>query len=165
MLRPGIVCAHGRLEELCALAQATWLEIYTRFHPESFARRIMADYIDPAIIQRQIETGFRYYFLTAGEGNAGYFGFCKLPDKVHLSKLYIHSAFQGQGIGRHALEFVEAFTREGGLGLIDLTCAKVNERAVGMYEAFGYRTTRSVSVSFDGQSGVELTMEKRFPRD
>jgi ribosomal protein S18 acetylase RimI-like enzyme len=86
----------------------------------------------------QIENGYSYYLLKAGDEYVGYAGVCPKEGELFLSKLYIRASQRGKGFGRKAIEFLEGLAGEGGLSKITLTVNKNNTDSIKAYEKFGF---------------------------
>lgn len=56
-----------------------------------------------------------------------------------LDEIYLREAYRGRGIGKAALEFVEAACRREGIHALHLEVDRANERAQAVYRQAGYR--------------------------
>ena len=59
-----------------------------------------------------------------------------------LDELYLREPFRGRGLGRDAMEFVEAFARQAGYTALRLEVHDVNERAKSLYRRRGFEDDR-----------------------
>jgi ribosomal-protein-alanine N-acetyltransferase len=74
-----------------------------------------------------------------GEGAlAGYFLVMYAVDEAHLLDVAVGAGRQGGGIGRYLLDRIAARSRAMGMGSILLEVRPSNERALQVYERYGY---------------------------
>jgi ribosomal protein S18 acetylase RimI-like enzyme len=66
--------------------------------------------------------------------------------RAYLYELFIDESFRGRGLGRRALELVEADARAAGLPAVDLNVWGGNEAARALYRTAGY-SERAVFMS------------------
>jgi ribosomal protein S18 acetylase RimI-like enzyme len=95
-------------------------------------------------------TEFGQLFRTVGEvygidqdGELAGFYWVELREKVlHLHGLILRPEFQGQGIGKEVLDFLERQYSER-IEAIELGVHRSNQRAIALYEKQGYQTVRT----------------------
>jgi ribosomal-protein-alanine N-acetyltransferase len=74
-----------------------------------------------------------------GEGAlAGYFLVMYAVDEAHLLDVAVSGGRQGSGLGRYLLDRIAARSRAKGMGSILLEVRPSNERALQVYERYGY---------------------------
>ena len=56
-----------------------------------------------------------------------------------IHRLSVHSEFQGKGIAKKLLEFIEDFARKNSYASIRLDAYSGNKKALTLYENFGYK--------------------------
>ena len=93
-------------------------------------------------IRRQLEKGYRYFFVQLDGRNIGFVAFCPKGDSMYLSKFYLYRNERGKGYSRRMLDFVIRETRSAGLTGIELNVNK-NNSACRAYEHLGFRIIRS----------------------
>ncbi|MEQ1581069.1 MAG: GNAT family N-acetyltransferase [Steroidobacteraceae bacterium] len=100
------------------LAHEIWYEHYV-----PIIGREQVDYMVPrfqseAAILGQIAKGLQYFLILRGGDACGYLAIEPQPDerKMFLSKLYVLKSARHHGLGRQALDFIEAQARAGGGG-------------------------------------------------
>lgn len=69
---------------------------------------------------------------------AGYLLLMVMVDEAHLLNIAVRRELQGQGVGRLLLDHAVALTREKGLHSILLEVRPTNDRAVVVYERYGF---------------------------
>ena len=73
-------------------------------------------------------------------------------DEAHLCLLGVDSTYQGHGVGRALMEWLESFAAAGGIQAIHLEVRATNHRARGFYKSLGFQET---SLRRRYYSGVE----------
>lgn len=83
---------------------------------------------------------------------------------AHCASLVIGilQAFSGRGIGRQLLSVVEAWGRAAGIRRLELTVMTHNQRAISLYEGFGFELEgeRRAALMIDGEDIDEFYMAK-----
>ena len=105
-----------------------------------------------AFARQTEEEGYEYYFIVCDGVTAGYTGIAakKGEDNLFLSKLYLAPEFWGMGLGRAGRQFVKDTAANRGLRSVYLTVNKGNERAIKVYEKFGFVRTDSTVTDIGG---------------
>ena len=93
-------------------------------------------------IRRQLENGYRYYFVRLDDRNIGFVAFYPKGDSMYLSKFYLYRSERGKGYSRQMMDFVILETRSEGLKRIELNVNRGNS-ACRAYEHLGFRIIRS----------------------
>jgi ribosomal protein S18 acetylase RimI-like enzyme len=90
------------------------------------------------------------YVIEAGAQICGFVVFYACQDYLHLENVAVDPYFQGLGLGRQLIDFVEQQARDGGYGSVELyTNAKMTEN-LGLYPRLGYEQfDRRVENGFD----------------
>ncbi len=93
-------------------------------------------------IKKQLEDGYRYFFVRNDGRNIGYLAFYPKKDVMYLSKFYLYKSERGKGHSRSMMKFVESNAKEQGLKGIELNVNKEND-ACRAYEKLGFKIVRS----------------------
>ena len=93
-------------------------------------------------IRRQLEKGYRYYFVRLDGRTIGFVAFYPKGDSMVLSKFYLYREERGKGYSRRMMDFVIRETRSAGLTGIELNVNRHNS-ACRAYEHLGFRIIRS----------------------
>lgn len=93
-------------------------------------------------IRRQLENGYRYYFVRLEGRNVGFVAFYPKGDSMYLSKFYLYRSQRGNGYSRRMMDFVIREARRESLTGIELNVNKGNS-ACRAYEHLGFRIIRS----------------------
>jgi ribosomal-protein-alanine N-acetyltransferase len=111
-----------RLDEVLRVEQRAYAQPWSR-----------ANFIDA------LHSGYQAQILM-GDGNVvGYFVAMKGVDEVHLLNITVAPEFQGQGWSRILLDALAIWARGQGAEWLWLEVRVQNLRALGVYEAHGYR--------------------------
>jgi ribosomal-protein-alanine N-acetyltransferase len=119
-LRPMVV---ADIDEVYALEQSVF--------PHPWSRGNFAD---------SLSSGYDAWVLREpDEGQlAGYFLVMYAVDEAHLLDVAVSGARHGSGLGRFLLDRIAARSREKGMASILLEVRPSNERALQVYERYGY---------------------------
>lgn len=82
------------------------------------------------------------------------------PQGYYLSNLAVHPQYQGQGIGKQLLCFIEDKARQKNLQRLELDVSAENHRAIDFYSHLGYRVTEESGFSYQDRTIVLLRMMK-----
>ena len=93
-------------------------------------------------IRRQLENGYRCYFVRLEGRNIGFVAFYPKGDSMYLSKFYLYRSQRGNGYSRRMMDFVIREARRENLTGIELNVNKGNS-ACRAYEHLGFRIIRS----------------------
>lgn len=97
-------------------------------------------------ISAQIENGYHYYLVREREEDIGYFAL--LPEypsaSMLLSKIYVRSAWRGQGVGKQIVVFAEKVCGEHGFKTLWLTVNKRNSGSIAFYIGMGFKKEAEV---------------------
>ncbi len=81
----------------------------------------------------------------------------ELSRLLFLKDLFVAPEMRGRGVGRTLMAFLARFCRDEGIGRIDLTTEKWNDRALGLYQALGAeRQDQKVFLRFDREALAKL---------
>ena len=132
------VSTEAQIETVAALAHEIWNQHFIPIIGKAQVDYMLEKFQSKKAITGQIESGYSYYLLKAGDEYVGYTGVCLKEDELFLSKLYIRASQRGKGCGRKAIEFLEGLAAEKGLSKITLTVNKYNTDSIKAYEKFGF---------------------------
>ena len=150
MLVPEDTLALARLADAPAIAELSRTLIETGLPWSWFPRRVAASIRDP-------ETNV--LVARAGERIAG-FGIMRYgAEAAHLDLFAVDRAWQGQGLGRRLLEWLERPARVAGLARILLEVRADNAGARAFYERLGYRPLARLPGYYQGREAA-LRLER-----
>lgn len=86
-------------------------------------------------------------------------GFCDVTDSGYLDRLYVHSGFQGMGIGRALCCEAEKFAASHSDKTVTVHASIT---AVPFFEKLGYAVIRQNKVIKEGVELINFLMEKRL---
>jgi ribosomal-protein-alanine N-acetyltransferase len=88
----------------------------------------------------QLDT--RHYLVAVqGEEVVGYAGLCDYPDEAFVQTIAVASSAQGAGLGARLLQALLDVADRRGQRRVLLAVRADNDRAVALYERFGFRRT------------------------
>ena len=139
------VTADEDIKSVAALANEIWHEHYVPIIGEAQVNYMVEKFQSfPAICNQIQNDAYEYFKILSDEILAGYIGVQVLEDSLFLSKLYIKKDCRGQGLSRHAIEFLKGICKERGLHRIRLTCNIHNHNSLAAYDRLGFKITDSV---------------------
>lgn len=133
-----------QLKQIEALAREIWEEHYTPIIGANQVAYMLDKFQSAEAMQAQLEEGYEYYSLFEGGQLIGYLAFKEEAIGLFLSKIYIHSAQRGKGLGRAAMNFVKAEVEKRGIAQIRLTVNKYNHNSIATYLRLGFIKTREL---------------------
>ncbi|KPK43839.1 MAG: GNAT family acetyltransferase [Phycisphaerae bacterium SG8_4] len=132
------VSTEAQIETVAALAHEIWNQHFIPIIGKAQVDYMLEKFQSKKAISEQIENGYSYYLLKAGDEYVGYTGVCPKEDGLFLSKLYIRASQRGKGLGREAIEFLGELAGRKGLSKITLTVNKNNTDSIKAYEKLGF---------------------------
>lgn len=96
---------------------------------------------EPAI-KKQLESGYRYFFVQEDGRNIGFIAFYPKESVMYLSKFYLYKDERGKGYAHQMLDFVIGQSVKIGLNAIELNVNKQNS-ACQAYDRLGFKVIRS----------------------
>lgn len=134
------------------LAEGTWEPTYRYILSREQMEYMYRVIYTPASLKRQMADE-HHTFLVAyvADEPAGYASFGPLPAEgeatgFKLHKIYVLPTQQGQGLGRHLIEAVEAAAKAAGGSFLDLNVNRYNP-AISFYERRGFVRQREEDIA------------------
>lgn len=154
---------HDDVDGIRTVAERAWHAAHAPIVGEETVESFLDDYYDRASFRSLVDDGS--VLLRVAEGPDGsVVGFASArPDDgdaatFHLGRIYVRPDRWGEGVGRRLLVHVEEAVRRRGGSRILLGVMAENDRAVGFYEAAGYR--REDEVYDDGIDAASYRYRK-----
>ena len=155
---------------ISALAGEIWREHYTPIIGVQQVEYMLAKFQSPEQIYADIkESGYVYFTAKCEKHNEQDepLGYCAVQPKgghLFLSKIYVKTGQRGRGIARSFMSEAYALCRwEYGLDKIRLTVNKNNEKAIAVYQKWGFETVDSVKTDIgEGFFMDDYVMEKQM---
>lgn len=111
-----------------------------------------------------LASGYDAWLLRDTDGAlVGYFLIMCAVDEAHLLNVAVAAPWQGQGIGRHLLDKIAACARGRGMDSVLLEVRPSNERALKIYERYGYATIGRRRNYYPANGGREDAIVMRYP--
>ncbi|OHS95289.1 acetyltransferase [Tritrichomonas foetus] len=155
-----------QFHEMAKLAEGILREHYSKFHPMSRVDSWIKAAQSCEKIQEDSTSGMEYYFLKVGHKNVGYIAVKPENEKkrLFLSKFYIDHQYRGNGVGRHAINFLEKLGKEKNMKDIYCYCSKYNTESLKAYEKLGFYIEADIITPVEGSDRVceENIMTKKI---
>ncbi len=87
-------------------------------------------------------SGVEVYLVKLKDRSLGYVGMTRYQGWMHLDRIAVVPRYQGNGLGRAALEFVLSRARELGFVRVALSTQRENRHSRSLYEAAGFQRSR-----------------------
>ena len=131
-----------QIDQAAKLAGEIWREHYSAILEPGQIEYMLQQFQSPGAIARQIEEGYRYDLLLAGETPAGYLAVRPEGERLFLSKLYVAKDCRRRGIASQALEYLCDLCKRDGYKTIYLTVNKRNHGSIAAYGRLGFSKVR-----------------------
>ena len=80
----------------------------------------------------------QFYISVEENKVVGYIGLSVIVDEGYILNVAVHPQCQGKGIGKALVKTVDDFAVENNLAFVTLEVRPSNEKAVSLYESFGF---------------------------
>ena len=134
------VKAPPEAEGVAALAHEIWNKHYVPIIGQEQVDYMLEMFQSASAIMSQIDNGYDYYLVIDQGRRVGYFALVLYPSEASmlLSKIYIHPACQGRGLGKDVLSFAEQQCVAQGLRTLWLTVNRNNTNSIAFYMRMGF---------------------------
>jgi GNAT superfamily N-acetyltransferase len=149
------------------LAEATWEPTYRFIISREQIEYMYRVIYTPASLKRQMSEQQHTFLLAYVDGEpAGYASFGPLPQEdgstaYKLHKIYVLPSQQGQGLGVHLIEAVEAAARQAGGPFLELNVNRYNP-AINFYERRGFQRHREEDIAIGPYFMNDYVMRKEL---
>lgn len=137
-------------EALAALAALIWRHDYAGMISAAQIDYMLAQRYHPPLIRQTLARGDRWDVARAGGALIGFAHSYAISGGVKLDKLYVHPAWQRQGIGARLVARLEAHARAHGRHTLLLRVNRGNARAIAAYRKYGFAVEREVVEAIGG---------------
>ena len=93
-------------------------------------------------IKKQLESGYRYFFIQENDRNIGFIAFYPKESVMYLSKFYLYKDERGKGYAHRMLDFVIDESLKIRKNAIELNVNKQNSACLA-YDRLGFKIIRS----------------------
>ncbi|PSR14778.1 MAG: GNAT family N-acetyltransferase [Bacteroidetes bacterium] len=151
-------------QQIADLATVIWTDHYVPIVGVGQIVYMLEKFQSASAIVQQVQEGTAYFILRHGDDSAGYFSYYPKGESLFLSKLYVLSAFRGQGLAKMAIASIAAAAAALECRRITLTVNKNNTGSIQAYEKMGFTKVEAIVLDI-GQGYVmdDYLMEKRLP--
>ena len=118
-----------------------WIKTCARQSYEMYVERIGKE---PAPMVADFEAAIKaghVHVLAGDDFVKGFVVFYPRGDHIHLENVAVAPEFQGKGIGRRLIAFVEHYARDTGIGAIELYTNQKMTENLTFYPSIGYEET------------------------
>ena len=128
------------IQQVTSLAHEIWTSHYVPIIGQEQVDYMLEMFQSTSAISAQIANGYDYYLVLDNEQVAGYFALVPSTrdSSLLLSKIYIRSAFRGQGLGKEVVAFAEQQCLDHGFKTMWLTVNKHNVTSIAFYIGLGF---------------------------
>ena len=84
--------------------------------------------------------GSVYFVAVSNEGVLGYCGLNFVLDEGYITNIAVRASLRGNGIGTALLKALISRSKELSLAFVSLEVRVSNEKAISLYESFGFKT-------------------------
>jgi len=153
VISPLVFDDSGAINELIALAGATWRAHYPGIISVAQIEYMLAQRYDVHVIRGELERGEAHWDVLRADSVmvafASYFA-SERPRVAKLDKLYVHSGHQRKGYGGMLMAHVCRVMCEAGCDTLMLAVNKHNASAIAAYHKHGFRIAESVTKKIGG---------------
>jgi GNAT superfamily N-acetyltransferase len=130
-------------ERLHKLANEIYLQHYTDLWTDGGESYLKKSFSTQQLAQEINDSRVRYFFVRLLSQNAGFLKLILPPDEnradgLYLERLYLHSSYTGQGLGKQSLAFADSFAAKAGLARIWLQAMAYRPDVCRFYQRDGY---------------------------
>lgn len=151
----------AQIAAVAQLAGEIWPEHYLSIIGQAQVDYMLARFQSSAAIAEQLRSGAEYFLLRQGQQYLGYAAVCieRETSSLFVSKLYLHRAARGRGLGRAAMNQLAHLARRHGLSKLWLTVNKHNPARLA-YLRMGFITVAEIVTDIgDGYVMDDYKME------
>ncbi|MGR8931244.1 MAG: GNAT family N-acetyltransferase [Gammaproteobacteria bacterium] len=126
------------VETIVQLANEIWHDHYLPIIGAKQVKYMLEHFQNTAAINEQLKNGYRYFLLKQNDTALGYFSVVQAQNdaaSIHISKLYVRTAWQRKGLGSQMLAYVESHCDRRGIKQIWLTVNRDNKQAIDFYRS------------------------------
>jgi ribosomal protein S18 acetylase RimI-like enzyme len=138
-VRPAVI---DDVDGIVSVAEAAWHAAHAPIVGEAAVERFLEEFYDADAFRRLIDDDAALLAVATADAVRGFVAARPdddATDAYHLTRLYVEPDRWGEGIGRRLLRWAEDRAAANGAGRLTLGVMAANDRAMGFYEAAGYR--------------------------
>ena len=140
-------CTIKDIDQLQVLSITTFTQAFeNQNNPKDFHTYITKAFSKEQLLSELNDFDTSFYFVKRREETIGYFkttvfgaqNELKEPEGMELERIYVLPLFQGKGVGKKILSFVESLAQQHGKTYLWLGVWEQNPKAIRFYERHGY---------------------------
>ena len=113
-------------------------------------------------ITEAMDNGTLFFVAQKGEKTVGYIGISLILDEGYITNIAVTKKERKKGVGTALLERVFAEGRDNNLSFISLEVRESNNKAISLYEKFGFKKEGKRKNFYDNPKEDALILTKRF---
>ena len=113
-------------------------------------------------ITEAMDNGTLFFVAQKGEKTVGYIGISIILDEGYITNIAVTKKERKKGVGTALLERVFAEARDNNLSFISLEVRESNNKAISLYEKFGFKKEGKRKNFYDNPKEDALILTKRF---
>lgn len=113
-------------------------------------------------LKSAFETGTRFFVCEKSGHVFGYVGLSAILDEGYITNIAVFPEYRNMGVGSALLEYLFSFAKENGLSFISLEVRVSNEKAISLYEKFGFKVEGRRKNFYTAPQEDASIMTKRF---
>jgi ribosomal protein S18 acetylase RimI-like enzyme len=159
LLRPALV---NDATVISTLADKIWRQVYTPILSKEQIDCMLREIYDPEFISKQIRVGIAFAIAEVNRKPVGFTSFMPKENEsaiYRIEKLYILPEYQGLGIGKKMLKYVEKIAKTKAYTILELNVNR-NNPAINFYEKVGFKITRKIDISYHNFILNDFIMQK-----
>lgn len=91
-------------------------------------------------IKDSFDNPCNHFYISEKENKiTGYIGLSVIIDEGYILNVAVHPDYQGMGIGKELVKYVNDFAVENNLTFVTLEVRPSNEKAINLYTGFGFK--------------------------
>lgn len=162
-------CRMEDIDELRTLSIQTFYETFAALNTPEDMEEYLNRAFDREKLRKEIaDRNSRFFFLYSSEKLAGYLKVNEAPaqtdindaDSMEIERIYVSSAFQGEGLGRYLMEQAIAMAVERKKKYVWLGVWEKNEKAIRFYQRNGFYQTGTHSFVMGDDVQTDHIMRK-----
>lgn len=150
----------GDIKTIQEIANKTWFQTYAPINSREQNEHMFKKWYSTSGLKKQMNEGQEFHILSMNKSAIAFASLSKQSDSIaKLQKLYLLPQFQGLGIGKSLIEYIEKESMKKGVVELVLNVNRQN-KAVHFYIKCGFQIVREENIPFDNYWMNDFVMSK-----